>query len=77
VIRPAKSGNNQLLTKLIENVKGGQMSAARDLDQLGEAVSYLRFKQGTRETEVQEGVLRHMISPKAVLVIAMVHRDFD
>lgn len=46
VIGATKACLDQLLAVLVEKIKCGQMSTARDLDQLGKAIADLSFRKG-------------------------------
>jgi hypothetical protein len=53
------------------------MSTARDLDQFCEPVANLSFGKATQELEVEKGVHGGMIRSKTVLVVSVVHGDFN
>jgi hypothetical protein len=61
MFHPTKTRTDQLLAEPIEQLKGGQMGAARDLDQLRKSISNLRLRQRAQEAEVEKGVLRSMV----------------
>lgn len=77
VVHTAEASTNQLLAVLVQQIKGGQVSTARDLDQLGESVADLSLRESTEESKVKEGVLRCVVGAQAVLVVAVVHGDLD
>ena len=77
IIRPAKTSVDELLTILVQQVKGIQMSTGRDFDQLRETITDLRFGQRAQEGKVQKRVDRSMIRSQTILVIAVVDCDFD
>ena len=76
-VGPAESGVDELLAVLVEQVERWQMSAARDLDQLCEAVPDLCLGQRPEETEVEEGVDWSVVRAQAVLVVTVVDRNLD
>ena len=53
------------------------MSTGGDLDQLGEAVSDLRFWESAEKREVEECVHWGMIGAQTVLVVAIVDSNLD
>lgn len=55
-ICPTKLGVDKLLAVLVEQIKNLQVGAARDFDQLGEAVAHLRLGQSSQKRKVEEGV---------------------
>ncbi len=73
----SKSSLDQLLTVLVQQLKGLQVRACRYLDQLGKPISDLRHGQGAQEREIEEGMYRGMIGPQTVLVISVVDGNFD
>jgi hypothetical protein len=62
---------------MVEQVKGADVGAGRDLDQLGKAVADLRSRQSAEEAKVQERLHRRVIGAEAVLVVAVVDGDLD
>lgn len=77
VVHAAEASTNQLLAVLVQQVEGGQVSTARDLDQLSESIADLSFRKSTKESKVKEGVLRCVVGTQAVLVVAVVHGNLD
>lgn len=77
IVATAELSRDQPLAELIKEIKCSQMSATGDLDQFCKPIPYLTFRQGTKECEVEESVHRSVISPKTILVVAVVDRDFD
>ena len=73
----AEAGSDQLLAVLVKKIERGLVSTCRDLDQLGKAVSNLRFGQGLQERKVQESVDGSVISTQPVLVVAVVDSNLD
>lgn len=73
----AESGADELLGVLVEKVECGQVSTARNLDQLCETVPDLRSRECAEETEVEEGVLGSVVGTQAILVVAVVDGDLD
>lgn len=73
----AESGADELLGVFVEKVECGQVSTARNLDQLCETVPDLRSGECAEETEVEEGVLGSVVGTQAVLVVAVVDGDLD
>ena len=76
-IGAAKSRINELLAVFVQEVKGFQVGARRDLDQLRKAVPDLRGGEGAQEGEVEESMYRCMVSPKAVLIVSVIDSNLD
>lgn len=76
-ITSSESSRDELLTVLVEQVKGRQVGARGDLDKLGKSVSNLGFGQRSEEGKVQECLHGCMVSTQSVLVIAIVDGNFD
>jgi len=72
-----ESGVNELFGVLVEKVECGQVSTARDLNQLCETVPDLRSGECAEETEVEECVLGCVVGTETVLVVAVVDTDLD
>jgi len=77
IVCAAESRVDQVLTIFIEEVEGGQMSTARNLDQLSETVSGLGDWKRPEEAEVEESVHRCVVCTQTVLVVAIVDGDLD
>lgn len=73
----AKPRVDELLAVFVQEVKGVQVGARRDLDQLCKAIPDLCGGEGAQEGEIKEGVHRCMISTKAVLVVAIVDSNLN
>ena len=76
-VGPSKLSVDELLTVAVQQLKGFQVRASRDFNQLGEPISDLCHGQGAQKREIEEGMHGRMICPQAVLVVAVVDRHFD
>lgn len=73
----AEPVRDELLAEAVQELEGGYVRAGRDLDQFGEAVPDLGFRQGPEEGEVEEGVDRGVVGAETVLVLVVVDGDLD
>ena len=69
-VTTAKTGSNDVFAMFVQEIKGLQVRAGRDLDELREAITDLSLWERSKETEVQEGMDWGMISSQPVLVVA-------
>lgn len=76
-IGAAKACLDDLLAVLVEQVERRQVGTRRDLDQLGESVSDLCGREGSKEGEVEEGLDGSVVGTQSVLVVAVVDGDLD
>ena len=73
----AKTSADKLLAVAFKELKGGQVSTRRNLDQFCKAVSYLSLWQGAQKREVQECFHWCMICSQPIFVVAVVDSHFD
>lgn len=72
-----ETGLNELLTVLVEQVKGGEVGTGGDLDQLCETVADLGIGKRAEEGEVEEGVHGSVVGTQTVLVVGVVDTNLD
>jgi hypothetical protein len=77
IISSSKCSVDETLTMLDQQVVSLNVSARRNLDQLGKTIANLRNRQSSQKRKVKERVNWAMISTEAVLVVAVVDGDFD
>lgn len=76
-ISTAEASRYKLLSELVEQVEGVEVSAGRDLDELCETVADLSLWKSTHETKVQESVHGCVVGTETVLVVAIVDGNLD
>lgn len=72
-----KSLGNQLLAVPVEEFEGLQIRTSRDLDQFGETVPNLGFRQRSEKGEVEKGMNWGVVGTESVLVFAMVNSHLN
>lgn len=73
----AKACLDDLLTIFVEELKGGQVGASGDLDQLSKPIPDLCFWESAKESKVEEGVNGCMVRSKTVFIVAIIDGNFD
>lgn len=76
-IGTAEASRYKLLSELVEQVEGVEVSTGRDLNELCETVADLSLWKSTHETKVQESVHGCVVSTETVLVVAIVDGNLD
>lgn len=76
-VRTAETRVDQLLAVFVQQFESGEVSAGRNLDELGKSVPNLRDGQGTQERKIKERMRGGMICAQSILVSAIVDSYFD
>lgn len=76
-VTTTEASRDELLTVLVEQVEGVEVSTGGDLDQLCETVADLSIGKSAEETEVKESVHGSVVGTQTVLVVTVVDGDLD
>lgn len=76
-IGTAEASGDELLSVLVKQVEGVEVSAGRNLNQLRETVTDLSLRESAEEGEIEESTDRGVVSTETVLVVAVVDGNLD